>query len=135
MEVYIDALPILREDEGRATLCVFLLKDDDIRVVAVEAPQAKSELEAKYFALEKALESIHGGRPPEAMKVYTDCWMLLNQLQGRYEVKDPDFLRHKARVEELLGRHASAELHYIPKAENPAHEALVRHEAEGDVSS
>ncbi len=130
MDVYIDATPILREDGVMGTLCVYLLKGEDIQVLVEVAPQARNELEAKYFVLERALESIPEDSSPEAgVRVFTDCWMLLNQLQGQYDVKDPDFLQHKARVEELLGRHVKAELHYIPKAENPAHEALVRQES------
>ncbi len=58
--------------------------------------------------------------------------MLLNQLQGQYEVKDPEFLEHKARVESLLGRHARTELHYVPKADNLAHEALLKHGPQTD---
>ncbi len=130
MDLYIDATPILRENHEIGTLCVFLLKGADVRVLAEEAPQAKNELEAKYFALERALESVPEDSAAEAgVRVFTDCWMLLNQLQGQYEVKDPEFLQHKARVEELLRRYAKAELHYVPQADNPAHEALVQHGA------
>lgn len=125
MEVYIDASPLLREGQEPGTLCTILIKGEGLQLSVAEAPKSRNELEAKYFALERALEGLPP-RPTGGIQVYTDCWMLVNQLQGRYDVKDPDFLTHKERVEGLLRQLGGGQVHYIPKSENPAHEARIR---------
>lgn len=137
MEVYIDASSLEKEDGDVATLCLFFAAGEAPQTAVREAPRSRNELEAKYFALEEALESLAvRASPPPELRVFTDCWMLINQLQERYDVKDPGFLRHKRRVEDLLARFASAEVLYVPKAENPATVALVREvEARGSAAA
>ncbi len=127
MEVYIDASSLEKEDGDVATLCLFFASGEEPRTTVHEAPRSRNELEAKYFALEGALESlVEEGATPGPLRIFTDCWMLINQLEERYDVKDPGFLEHKRRVEDLLSRFTSAEVLYVPKAENPAHLALVQ---------
>ncbi|MFQ5838834.1 MAG: reverse transcriptase-like protein [Thermoplasmata archaeon] len=124
MELYIDASSLPTERGPPTTLCVLLLKDRDTQVLTEEAPPSRNELEAKYFALEKGLKTLASrGTKVSHIRVYTDCWMLVNQLEGKYEVKDPGFRHHKRLVEDLMAKLGSVEIRYIPKNENLAHVA------------
>lgn len=125
MKLYIDASPIQKEDRQTGTLCTLLIKDGDVQLLTKEAPPSRNELEAKYFALEKGLGALESrGFQGRELTVFTDCWMIVNQLQGRYDVKDPVFIRHKRLVEDLMTKLGSVQVRYIPKKENLAHTTL-----------
>jgi ribonuclease HI len=125
LELYIDASPYVKKDRSEVTKCTLCIRTPDLEVIVREAPPARNELEAKYFALEAGLKAVESrGIPPEGLTVYTDCWMLVNQLQGKYEVKDAGFLRHKRLVEDLGTRLGGLNIRYVPKQENLAHRAL-----------
>ncbi len=125
VDLYIDACPVEQENHLGGTLCLILIRAQHEQTLMEIAPPSRNELEAKYFALERGLEALMSLAPgDENLRIFTDCWMLVNQLEGKYDVKDPGFQQHKSLVEELRAKLGRVEVRYVPKRENLAHAAL-----------
>lgn len=75
---------------------------------------------AEYSALILGLEAAQKHRP-EKLSVYMDSQLVIRQLQGEYQVKQPHLKELHQKALTLLDAFPEVELKYIPREEN--HEA------------
>lgn len=79
---------------------------------------------AEYRALIEALTRMDR-RGAEEVEVLADSLLVINQLKGRWRVKQPHLVPLHAQAKELLARYRRVTLRHIPREENTEADALV----------
>ncbi len=144
---YIDGQSIGNERKGQP-------REARIAIAYREGPDANFELhwqkvgdrtnnEAEYYALLKALSIIyskwaepnHGTIPRSfgPVKIYSDSELIVKQVNGEYEVRDPKLLDLWRKAMALKERMGAVSLEWIPREENYAGQWLERRWKGGKV--
>ncbi len=76
---------------------------------------------AEYTAVIKALEYVQANysrKGPHQIKVLADSQLMVEQLSGRYKVKNPGILELHTRIKQIEGLVGNLSYQHIPRSEN-----------------
>ena len=77
----------------------------------------KTNNEAEYHALIEGLQAIKEWRP-DAVEVYLDSKLVVEQLNGRYRVKAPELMPLHRRAQELIAELPVRKVEHVERAKN-----------------
>lgn len=80
--------------------------------------------QAEYLALIEGLQEAARWNP-DRLEVYMDSQLVVEQLAGRYRVKNPDLRPLHARALALLGSFADSAVSHVPREKNRGADALA----------
>ena len=80
--------------------------------------------QAEYLAVIEGLQAVEEWKP-DRLEVFLDSKLVVEQLAGRWRIKEPGLkpLHHQA--SELLGRFADVRLTHVPREKNKGADALA----------
>jgi len=79
-----------------------------------------AEYEACALAIQAAIDS-----NVKLLKVYEDSALVIHQLRGEWETRDPKLIPYQAYVKELAGSFDEISFHHVPREENQMADALA----------
>ena len=80
--------------------------------------------QAEYLAIIEGLRAIEDWKP-DRIEVFLDSKLVVEQLAGRYRVKNADLAPLHRQASELLRRFPRAELKHVPRERNKGADALA----------
>ena len=80
--------------------------------------------QAEYLAVIEGLRAVEEWKP-DRLEVNLDSKLVVEQLAGRYRVKNADLAPLYRQASELLGRFAAVELKHVPREKNKGADALA----------
>lgn len=115
----------LTGDGSRVGLGV-LIRDGHGRIIRwlSRRAQGMTNNEAEYAALCLALETL-AEEQPEAVHVYSDSEIVVNQMRGRFQVHSPDLRQWHRRACQLARRIPTVTYTHIPRERNQLADALA----------
>lgn len=79
---------------------------------------------AEYTALLSALKAIKDYNP-DYIKIHSDSELLVNQMGGRYSVKNLTLYKLYSKAVDLINKYPMVEFQYIPRDENKEADSLA----------
>jgi ribonuclease HI len=76
--------------------------------------------EAEYYALIRALELIEGKASGSSALVRSDSQLIVNQVNGQWRVEDEKLIELSSQAKEMIEKLGSVRLEWVPREENYA---------------
>jgi ribonuclease HI len=114
-----------RGNPGPAGLGVVIEDDQGLRLRGLcRYIGTATNNQAEYLAVIEGLRAAEEWKP-DRLEVYLDSKLVVEQLAGRYRVKNADLAPLHRQAVELLGRFAQTELSHVPREKNRGADALA----------
>lgn len=130
-EVYVDAA--IRDGQGRCGLAA-IVRDarGAVRQWWGGLAGRLTNNEAEYAAAIFALRRLQGGRT-DAVVIYTDSLILVQQMQGRAATRSPDLQKKQAELRGLVRLFKAVHFQHISRERNRLADALANEVADGQI--
>jgi ribonuclease HI len=115
-----------RDNPGPAALGVLIEDDQGMRLRAFHRFLGKAtNNQAEYHALIEGLKAVAAWKP-DRVEVYMDSKLVVEQVSGKWKVKDPDLLELHRQATELLKQFGDrVSIRQVPREENRGADKLV----------
>lgn len=114
-----------RGNPGPAGLGVVVEDDQGLRLRGLCRYIGKAtNNQAEYLAIIEGLRAVEEWKP-DRLEVYLDSKLVVEQLAGRYRVKNADLAPLFRQASELLRRFPEVELKHVPREKNKGADALA----------
>jgi ribonuclease HI len=121
LHVFIDGAS--RGNPGDAGIGIAIFKGKELKEEICEYLGKKTNNEAEYYALIKALERVRSLDDPD-VSIFSDSQLLVKQLQGEYKVKVENIKQLYDKAQELA-QGLSLKFYWIPREDNAKADALA----------
>lgn len=114
--------------KGTTCTCV-ILSEDEQRIVeeTVMLPQQTTVNQAEYYGVLTGVEKLiqylakhNVSLQDVSVEIYGDSQLVIKQLEGQYECKDPQLRVLRSKVRNMLSKFKSYSFYWIPREENLA---------------
>jgi ribonuclease H / adenosylcobalamin/alpha-ribazole phosphatase len=115
-----------RDNPGPAALGVLIEDDQGMRLRAFHRFLGNAtNNQAEYHALIEGLKAVEAWKP-DRLEVYMDSKLVVEQVSGKWKVKDPELLELHAQATELLKQFGDrVNIRQVPREENRGADKLV----------
>lgn len=114
----------------QGTTCTYVIVTEDGQRIAEETislPQQTTSNQAEYYGVLTGVEKLSQHLTKNgislqnvSVEVYGDSQLVIKQLEGQYECKDPQLRVLRSKVRDMLSKFQSYTLYWIPREENLA---------------
>jgi ribonuclease HI len=114
-----------RGNPGPAGLGVVIEDDQGLRLRGLCRYIGKAtNNQAEYLAIIEGLRAVEEWKP-DRLEIFLDSKLVVEQLAGRYRVKNADLAPLFRQASELLSRFGAVELKHVPREKNKGADALA----------